>query len=1096
MLTKAVSKVAKTTIPKTGQLVRVRNRPGIVRNVQKSGSENRERIHFVTVEYIDGWRFPETDSIIWEREPETVIYSSLLLPDIDDPGLLPDDPGCFDAFLNANRWTSLNQLRGSGDESDDIDLVSPWHSAVQIEDYQLYPVMKALMMPRINLLLADDVGLGKTIEAGLIINELFARGRIRRVLILCPASLQRQWQEELKEKFHMDFEIVDRTSTFKLQRELGIDTNPWATFPRIITSMDYLAQQDIQESFRAASEKIKGKSATQPWQMLVVDEVHNFTPSRFGDESRRCGMLRFIASFFEHRLFLTATPHNGFTLSFTGLLELLDPVRFKQTCRLEEKDHNQIRVAVVRRLKSELPKRGKYDRFGKRFVKSIPVNLTKEEKDLYEAFRAYRIAGIGMLQNIGPKEKNIGEFLFTILNKRLLSSVYAFARTWWRHVEGLNIDPATVDEVNVAKRRVEEAIDDDSEKSHREEDAVKQGASWLKSFEKNLSNEMNIVSRCLKRIGWGPEKSAENLDGMTDIPLDGKWKELRSWIRTNLIEEEKFRADERLIVFTEYRDTLNYIITLLKRDKLESPHVKELYGGVSSDDRSHVKNEFNDSKSQLRILAATDTASEGINLQNNCRYVIHYEIPWNPMRLEQRNGRVDRHGQARDVSVFHFTSDDEADMKFLYRIAKKVEQVREDLGNVGKVIDNTIMENFTANCVSVEEMEKRVDAVNKNSREKEDLKTRDIGSNQDYERAIQRLKATELKLGLTPDRLAETLEWAMAIDAKGRKGDYLTKDDNSCVYRMTNIPSGWDKSVKESLSVNKGGTAGARRKLAFDPEYFEKTINNRRVFKPEPDTALMRLGHPLMKKSLGILKNTIWEKTKIKRWTLRESPLPHGLDEMLIFWTLLEVTNELRETCHEEVNVIPFIVSGESLSKIEEPLWRQVENLPRHPFKNDELSENINIVRDQWIEHKEILTEYIKQNKKDIEAELNLKMKELLKKQKDFETKRFALRLRDLDEQRGEKFLRSLREEIEQRERELGWGYLPIDEIVREKEQILGELKHELVMNHLNKLRELIEKDRDLTLEKILPARYKISHIDLHPLAVEYVFRATERRGN
>jgi len=265
-------------MPQPGQMVLVRNRPGIVRDVNAWSSNGTEvTLHAVQIDYIDGWQYPDSEELIWEREPQRRIVTSLALPEIDNPAKLPDRPSLLQAFLDANHWSAVNRLVAPGEQTDETLLVSPWQSSVQIEDYQLYPVMKSLLMPKISLLLADDVGLGKTIEAGMIVSELISRRRIHRILVICPASLLHQWQDEFREKFHLDFAIVDSEETFRIKRTLGLDSNPWASYPRIITSMDYLRQRDVFESFQAASKVIAGSSPIQlPWQMLIVNEAHNF----------------------------------------------------------------------------------------------------------------------------------------------------------------------------------------------------------------------------------------------------------------------------------------------------------------------------------------------------------------------------------------------------------------------------------------------------------------------------------------------------------------------------------------------------------------------------------------------------------------------------------------------------------------------------------------------------------------------------------------------------------------------------------------------------------------------------------------------------
>lgn len=344
-----------TSLPQPGQTVMVRNRPALVRDVRTGGNPLvGGNLHLVDLEYLDDRSDRTSDTVIWEREVSPRVLSAVRLPDLDTGQ--PDPPDRLQAFLDAIRWSAPNRLADpKASTVPDPFLLSPWHGAVKTESYQLYPVLKALAMPRISLLLADDVGLGKTVEAGLILTELIARRRVRRVLVVCPAALQLQWQEELRSKFSLDFTRMDRSQVEALQREMGMDVNPWGTSPRMITSMDYLRQPDVLQKFLSAADAMyRVGSGLLPWDLLIVDEAHNFIPGRMGDESQRCQMLREVAAHFEHRLFLTATPHNGFTVSFTGLLELLDPVRFQQKTELAEGDHRQVSAVMVRRLKSEL----------------------------------------------------------------------------------------------------------------------------------------------------------------------------------------------------------------------------------------------------------------------------------------------------------------------------------------------------------------------------------------------------------------------------------------------------------------------------------------------------------------------------------------------------------------------------------------------------------------------------------------------------------------------------------------------------------------------------------------------------------------------
>lgn len=314
-------------------LATVRNRRGIVSAVEPfDGPEGR--VHLVTLEYTDGDGVRE-DRLIWEREPKPGLVSSGTLPRVTD--LPPMPHGDFDALVRATRWSALTPFLAPEDSRRAVEepaTTSPFHGAVEVDDFQLVPVLKALRMPRISLLLADDVGLGKTIEAGLILTELLLRRRIRRVLILCPASLRTQWQEEMKQKFSIDFDPVDREETHRLRRSMGMDANPWRTYSRIVASYYYLRQPDVLEDFLAFCRN-SGNQAQLPWDLLIVDEAHNLSPAPFGEDSDLSKMLERIAPYFEHKIFLTATPHNGHTRSFTGLLERLDPMRFTQSSELK-----------------------------------------------------------------------------------------------------------------------------------------------------------------------------------------------------------------------------------------------------------------------------------------------------------------------------------------------------------------------------------------------------------------------------------------------------------------------------------------------------------------------------------------------------------------------------------------------------------------------------------------------------------------------------------------------------------------------------------------------------------------------------------------
>ena len=312
-------------VPEAGQLVEVRRRQWVVSNVEKSAfvSDGGLFQHLVTLESLDEDALGEELSVIWELEPGAKVLERVGLPEIDGY----DSNEQLDAFLNAVRW-------GAATSAESNVLQAPFRSGVLVEDYQLDPLVRSLEMARVNLLIADDVGLGKTIEAGLVVQELILRHRARTVLVVCPASLQIKWQLEMKEKFGLDFRIVNTEYIKKLRRERGLHVNPWTSYPRLITSMDWAKSG---EQFRLLKDILPlQRTYPRKFDVLIVDEAHNIAPtgssaSRETTESQRTQLIRRIAPHFTHHLFLSATPHNGYQTSFTALLELLDDQRFARS---------------------------------------------------------------------------------------------------------------------------------------------------------------------------------------------------------------------------------------------------------------------------------------------------------------------------------------------------------------------------------------------------------------------------------------------------------------------------------------------------------------------------------------------------------------------------------------------------------------------------------------------------------------------------------------------------------------------------------------------------------------------------------------------
>src|ERR1017187_8255544 len=340
-------------VPEAGQLVRVRGQQWVVSGVARSGQPvdelaasrlpGRTLVRLTSVSDDD---LGDDLTVVWEVEPGREVVPATRLPAVTEDGW--DDPQRLGAFLDAVRW-------GTVASADTRTLQSPFRAGISIEEYQLEPVARALAMPRVNLLIADDVGLGKTIEAGLVTQEMLLRHRARRVLIVCPASLTLKWRDEMAGKFGLDFTVLDAVALRELRRTHGLEANPFAVHPRIVISLQWLRSPRVQ---RLLDEVLTPESRYPGYfDLLVVDEAHHCAPpaparSRgVAVDSKQTQAVDRIGKYSQHRLFLSATPHNGYSESWQALLAMLDPQRFTRSV---EPDEATVRQVMVRRLKDDL----------------------------------------------------------------------------------------------------------------------------------------------------------------------------------------------------------------------------------------------------------------------------------------------------------------------------------------------------------------------------------------------------------------------------------------------------------------------------------------------------------------------------------------------------------------------------------------------------------------------------------------------------------------------------------------------------------------------------------------------------------------------
>ena len=886
----------------------VRNRRGVVSAVEPFDSD-RGRIHLVHLEYKDD-QHPLEERLLWEVEPRKSLLEPTALPQATNSDPMPALD--FDALVRAARWTAGSPwLEPDGKAPwTRPPISSPFHGAVQIEDFQLVPLLKALRMPRVNLLIADDVGLGKTVEAGLILSELLLRRRIQRVLILTPASLRLQWRDEMWDKFSLPFDLVDRGETHALRKRLGMDANPWRSFSRIIASYHYLRQDDVRDQFLAACRTPEG-SPHLPWDLLIVDECHNLMPSAFGEDSDLCRMLRLIAPQFEHRLFLSATPHNGHTRCFSGLLEILDPVRFSQTDELRPAEKERIQQVVLRRLKREINARTDPPRFCTRNPpRPRLLALSPAEAALSAAFDGFRKKIRSVVASGEGRRRRSGNFAVEILGKRLLSCPTAFAESWRRAKEGLAESAAATDaELAAVERDVRQDTGDDREAQSREATAAGVVGAWLKAVAADVGPEIAAIDSALAALGF--DLSRNNVTEQ-DPKHDARFTDLASLIEELLRSDKRWRDDERLVVFTEYKTTLDYLARRLRARFRDESALLTLFGGMDEIERDVVKHTFNDPSAPVRILLATDAAAEGLNLQQTARYLLHFDCPWNPSKLEQRNGRIDRHGQARDVTIHHFVSDEDQDLRFLDHVLRKAHEIREDLGSVNELFAEAAHRLLVQreSLIAVKsDLDARVAAARGRSKIEADAT---VETSSEGISAGRDLEAFSAEIDLDSQSLRDTLESAMAIHA-GRPQLDCSDEIKSCKLVHPGL-SGWTDVIDESLRrpIAKG-QRGPVARLAFTSDPFQKKVGERTVFCPRPDVLLMHLSHPMMQKALSSLTRRRFPGTgdTVSRWTVRRGGVPAGAQALILLSVEELAVNVLREAFHHWVRTIAFpVVAG------------------------------------------------------------------------------------------------------------------------------------------------------------------------------------------
>ena len=698
--------------PRVGEMVEVRSRRWLVEAVEDTDPEASPRVSLACA---DDDAQGQTLEVYWDFEIDRRILEQEAWSTIGARRF--DPPRYFSAFLHTLRWNCVTA-------TDPNLFQSPFRAGIKIDAYQMEPLRKALRMPRVNLFIADDTGLGKTIEAGLIARELLLRKKARTNAVAAPASVLEQWKAEMEERFGLLFVILDRAYLARIRQERGFGINPWRTHSRFLVSHNLLIDPAYADPMREwLGERLPGS-------LLILDEAHHAAPSsggRYGIETKFTRAIRDLGGRFEHRLFLSATPHNGHSNSFSTLLVLLDPYRFTRGVPVRGK--SALEAVMVRRIKEDI--REVQGGFPERKVEPIRIDGLPEdapELALSRLLDRYRGLREERLKNGTARARAAAALPVVGLQQKLLSSIEAFAislarhrttveRQWERALAGEATESDRGGTLRHASLFASPPGADDERAEHSDEESEAEDAAQIAAI--NAAAEAGAGSAATDARAeaiWHEEKALlarmeEVASAARGLP-DAKTRHLIDWIREHLCPglppwgepppgsngPPPRWNDRRVLIFTEnVVGTKRYLRTMLEQviagTDLAEERIETIDGQTVGAKRKEIQRRFNTdpARDPLRILIATDAAREGLNFQAHCTDLFHFDLPWNPGRIEQRNGRIDRKLQpAPTVRCHYFVLPQRTEDRVLDVLVKKAETIRYELGSLSKVIDDDI----------------------------------------------------------------------------------------------------------------------------------------------------------------------------------------------------------------------------------------------------------------------------------------------------------------------------------------------------------------------------------------------------------------------
>ena len=606
-----------------------------------------------------------------------------------------------------------------------------------------------LKLARVRFLLADDAGAGKTIMAGLLIRELELRGLAERILIVAPANLAFQWQRELKEKFDEMFLVLKGSD---LRDQFGV--NQWMEQRKVITSLDLAKREEILPGLRQVH-----------WDLVIVDEAHRMSAHDDSHKSLRYKLGELLRDTSDHFLLLTATPHKGDPVNFTLFLQLLDHDAYADVSSIKQAMTRQRAPFYLRRTKEAMvyfPERnddGTWEArkiFTKRIPHTVNFAIDGEEFDLYREITHFvkRQSARAAAEGDNPRARAVG-FLMALYQRRLASSTRAMRCSLENRANRLNKGLKQAQEL---ARTAPPTLPDWEELDEMEEGERERLERMLEAV--TLAGNADMVREEIEEL----RELAKVAEGVEQSGVEAKLGKLKA-----LLKSEGFydHPDRRLLLFTEFKDTLDYLVENLDAWGFR---VGVIHGGMKPGSRNEpgtrifTEQQFRDG--EIQVLVATEAAGEGINLQC-CNILFNYDIPWNPNRLEQRMGRIHRYGQLKDCLIFNFVATNTIEGRVLQRLLDKLQEIRDALDDdavfnvVGEILPSShverVLRDYYAGKLGDADLEERL------------LKNVDEGRFRNIcQNALEGLAAKKLNLEMLIERRARAKERRLVPESIAR----------------------------------------------------------------------------------------------------------------------------------------------------------------------------------------------------------------------------------------------------------------------------------------------------------------------------------------